>query len=101
MAEIKITPNRREVIMNLYGESENGVAPMWFGGSNGSHHGATAAALCKTDPPLVERKFRGGTWGGKAVFAARGSCVYRLTEAGKRVAAELGFKPFRAGPGDD
>lgn len=86
---IAITPNRREVLVNLYGEAPNGISPMWFGGSNGSHHSSTAAGLCKTTPQLVERRFRGGEWGGKRHWAARGSCVYRLTDAGEEATESI------------
>lgn len=58
--------------------------PMEFGGSNGSHHSGTATALAKRG--LVDRlKCRG--WGGGTqlnVFKgrAKGSCHYRITDAG-------------------
>jgi len=84
-----LTLNQMEVLEGLWNEPATGVAPMDFGGSNGSHHGATATRMCAWPEPLVERRFRGGEWGGKKVYAARGSCVYRLTPLGVRVIEEL------------
>ena len=65
---------------------ENGVAPIDFGGRNGSHHGKTASKL--VDHGFVEHRRRGmAEWcqenrhfgrGGN-----RGSKVYRATEAGR------------------
>lgn len=80
----KLTDNQWEVIIGLYG-SDDGLAPMWFGGSNGSHHSNTARRLAAQAEPLVERRYRGGEWGGKRVWAARGSCKYRLTPLGVAV----------------
>lgn len=77
----KLTDHQWEVISGLYGKP-NGLAPMWFGGSNGSHHSITARRLCERKPPLVERRYRGGEWDGKRRWRGRGSCVYRLTILG-------------------
>lgn len=63
--------------------------PMEFGGSSGSHHSATATALAKRG--LVDR-LKVVSWGGGSqlnVFkgSAKGSCHYRITDAGKEVLA--------------
>lgn len=81
----KLTDNDWEVLRGLWNEPASGVAPLMFGGSNGSHHSNTARKLCDQPEPLVERRFRGGEWGGKKRYASRGSCVYRLTPLGVRV----------------
>jgi hypothetical protein len=60
-----------------------GVAPLDFGGSNGSHHGATATKLVRLG--LVEHKKRGWEWG-QAPTAIRGSKLYRPTTAGRTAA---------------
>lgn len=57
-----------------------GCAPIDFGGSNGSHHGATATKLAKRG--LVEQRKRGLEWG-EAPKRFRGSKVYRPTAAGR------------------
>lgn len=59
--------------------------PMEFGGRSGSHHSATAMALAKRG--LVDR-LKCVSWGGGTqlnVFTGskKGSCHYRITEAGK------------------
>jgi hypothetical protein len=81
-----LTEKQAEVIMGLRGADDDGLAPMWFGGSNGSHHSNTARRLC--DRGLVERRFGASDWGGKKRWRGRGSCRYRLTELGKQVAEE-------------
>jgi len=52
--------------------------PQYFGGSNGSHHSATATALAKKG--LVDR-YKGGRIN---FFEShiKGSCYYRITKAG-------------------
>lgn len=80
---MKLTDNQREVLCNLASlrESPNQCSrrdgwatPMDFGGSDGSHHSGTAKRLA--DKGLVTREqYRG--WGG-----GRGSCAYKITEAG-------------------
>ena len=88
-----LTENQVEVVRNLYGESPNGITPMCFGGSNGSHHSNTATALCKGDHPLVERTRRGLAFGEKPRYRdARGSYKYRLTLAGIQAAEAMGCK---------
>lgn len=77
----KLTDHQWEVIIGLYGALD-GLAPMWFGGSNGSHHSNTARRLCEREHPLVERSFGCGEWGKKSRFGSRGSCRYRLTPLG-------------------
>lgn len=58
-----------------------GMSPMEFGGSNGSHHGKTATKLVKHG--FVEHCMRGHDWGDVTTRDARGSKVYRPTEAGR------------------
>lgn len=66
---------------------EHGSAPLEFGGSNGSHHGATALKLAKRG--LVEAKKRGAAnWGDLKTRDARGSNIYRATEAGREAVIE-------------
>ena len=60
--------------------AERGVAPMQFGGSNGSHHGGTATRMVAKG--WVDRRYRGYDWGEPMRFRARGSCAYRITPAG-------------------
>lgn len=60
---------------------DGGVAPIDFGGSNGSHHGATATKLVRLG--LAEHKKRGLDWG-QAPTRWRGSKLYRPTEAGRK-----------------
>lgn len=65
---------------------ERGFAPLNFGGSNGSHHGATATKLAKRG--LVEQRKRGYEWGGVPKGKGgwyRGSKVYRPTQAGREL----------------
>lgn len=80
----KLTDHQWEVIIGLYGAPE-GLAPMWFGGSDGSHHSNTARRLCERALPLVERSFGCGEWGMKKRFRSRGSCRYRLTPLGVQI----------------
>lgn len=61
---------------------EHGTAPLDFGGSNGSHHGATATKLAKLG--LVEHRKRGYEWG-QAPTRYRGSKLYRISEAGRKL----------------
>lgn len=83
-----LTEKQAEVVIGLRGADDDGLAPMWFGGSNGSHHSNTARRLVERG--LVERRYRGflvgGGWGEKKKYRGRGSCRYRLTELGKQVA---------------
>lgn len=61
---------------------DRGFAPLDFGGSNGSHHGATATKLAGRG--LVEQKKRGWNWGEtKGRWHERGSKAYRPTQAGR------------------
>ena len=63
-----------------------GFSPRQFGATQNSHHGQTATRMVKKG--WVERRFRGGAWGGTdAGNMARGSCLYRLTPAGVRALA--------------
>jgi hypothetical protein len=81
-SSVKLTANQREVLESLYnyGKGGNGVSPLYFGGHNGSHHGATATKMCSLG--WVQRRYRGHDWGEALRNAARGSCVYRITAAG-------------------
>lgn len=59
--------------------------PLEIGGSNGSHHSSTLAALAKKG--FVRFKQRGGSEppageNGKKMFRSRGSKSYQITEAG-------------------
>lgn len=87
--ERPLTINQMEVLEGLWNEPACGVAPMDFGGSNGSHHSNTATAMCKMNPPLVERRKRGVEWGEKSRLRERGSYLYRLTPFAVRVVEEL------------
>jgi hypothetical protein len=69
-----------------YRNRGDGVSPMEFGGSNGSHHGATATKLTRYG--YVEHRQRGKDWGDVTTRDARGSKVYRATEAGRAAFAE-------------
>ncbi len=89
MTNKTLSLNQMEVLEGLWNESAHGVAPLDFGGSNGSHHGATATRMCAWAPPLVERTKRGVEWGEKPRLRERGSYVYRLTPYGVRVVEEL------------
>jgi hypothetical protein len=60
---------------------EGGVAPIDFGGSNGSHHGKTATKLAAHG--FVDQRMRGHPWGDLRTTGARGSKVYRASEAGR------------------
>lgn len=84
----KLTENQWDVITGLYG-APDGLAPMWFGGSNGSHHSNTARRLCLIAMPLVERRYRGfliaTDWNAKKKYRSRGSCLYRLTPLGVQI----------------
>jgi hypothetical protein len=60
---------------------EHGTAPLDFGGSNGSHHGKTATKLVAHG--FVEQKQRGHDWGDVLTNNARGSKLYRATDAGR------------------
>lgn len=83
-----LTENQLEVLCNLWNQPASGVAPMDFGGSNGSHHSNTATAMTLGAEPLVERTKRGVDWGEKPRFRERGSYLYRLTPRGVRLAEE-------------
>lgn len=74
--------------------AEPGFAPLDFGGSNGSHHGATATKLVARG--LVEHKKRGYEWGKAPKRGHRGSKMYRPTQAG-REAYEAYWQEKRAG----
>jgi hypothetical protein len=60
---------------------EGGVAPIDFGGSNGSHHGKTDTKLAAHG--FVDQRMRGHPWGDLRTTGARGSKVYRASEAGR------------------
>lgn len=62
-----------------------GVAPIDFGGSNGSHHSLTATKLVKHG--MAEHRKRGQHWG-QASTRFRGSKQYRPTEAGRKAFAD-------------
>lgn len=72
---------------------ERGFAPLDFGGSNGSHHGATATKLAGRG--LAQERKRGHAWG-YAPKRSRGSKVYRPTQAG-REAFEIWWQAQRDG----
>lgn len=104
------TPNEREreVLRDLAWLAKNGfaegAAPIQFGGTNGSHHGATATRM--VGKGWVERRYRGNGWGQKHGLRSRGSCVYRITDAGRAILAALSDgalprqgKPLDAVPG--
>jgi hypothetical protein len=74
---------------------EAGVAPLQFGGSNGSHHGGTATRLAAKG--LVDRRYRGYEWGERRRYGARGSCVYRITPAGVSALRTAAEQAGRAG----
>lgn len=87
MAQRPLTERDMETLNELVAGYDNavklgreGVAPLDFGGRNGSHHGATATKLAAHG--LVDHRKRGCDWG-KAPTAIRGSKVYRPTEAGR------------------
>lgn len=65
-------------IFNMTGA---GLAPLDFGGGNGSHHGATATKLVRYG--YVEHKKRGYEWGQAPRRGYRGSKLYRPTGAGR------------------
>ena len=88
MIDKPMTENQWEVLEGLWNMPHFGVAPMDFGGSNGSHHSNTATALCKKANPLVERRKRGVDWGEKSRWRERGSYVYRLTPLGVSIVEE-------------
>jgi hypothetical protein len=62
-----------------------GWAPLDFGGSNGSHHGATATKLVARG--LAEHKKRGYEWGQAPRRNYRGSKLYRPTTEGRELFA--------------
>ena len=77
----RLDENALEILRTLaylHGRPESGnrgigwASPMYFGGTDGSHHSVTAARLTKMG--LVERD--------KLGIGARGSYRYRITEAG-------------------
>lgn len=100
-----LTKNQTEVLRNLEscersphcgrtwtlpdGSETRAFAPLDFGGSNGSHHSATATALAKRGlvlrikhvwfSPLQVNRFNS---------RAKGSCHYVLTDAGRAVLRE-------------
>lgn len=93
MTRHKITERDLETLCELIAAFDNaakygriGVAPLDFGGSNGSHHGATATKLVSRG--LVEHKKRGWEWG-QAPTAIRGSKLYRPTPAGREVVRRI------------
>jgi hypothetical protein len=71
---------------NLAKFGRDGVAPLDFGGGNGSHHGATATKLAKRG--LADHRQRGAPWGDTRTTGARGSKVYKPTEAGRKAFEE-------------
>lgn len=72
-------------------DGPGGVAPIEFGGQNGSHHSATAAKLVRLG--LVETRKRGYPWGKELARWYRGSNVYRPTEAGRAALAKWKERP--------
>lgn len=74
-------------------KDRDGIAPLDFGGSNGSHHGKTATKLVKHG--FVEHRKRGAPWGDNRSTGYRGSKVYRPTEAGR--AAISAWKTLKKG----
>jgi len=72
------------------------LTPMFFGGHDGSYHGATAARLAKRG--FVVRTKRHAIYcGGDRRCRCKGSCVYRRTPAGAaafRAALAAGWKPY-------
>ena len=84
----KLTENQFEVLNELEGVRRAGqgwATPLHIGGSNGSHHSGTLAALAKKG--FVQFKQRYGEeppegQNGKKLFRGRGSKCYRITDAG-------------------
>lgn len=72
--------------------------PMEFGGTNGSHHSGTATALAKRG--LVDRlkvmSFGGGSQLNVFRGSWKGSCHYRITDAGRAALARLTEEASRA-----
>lgn len=104
MADRKLTKNQLDVLVELNGCDQMKYGgriwtlpdgskarlfmPMDFGGRSGSHHSGTATALAKRG--LVDRLKVG--WGPSQLnfFKGRqkGSCHYRITDAGRAAMAE-------------
>ena len=91
-----LTDDEREVLTDLrwladtYADDDAGFAPLRFGGSNGSHHGATATKLAKRG--LVKRRYRGYGWGEPKRLRHRGSCLYAITDAGREALRQAARK---------
>ena len=83
LAEIEGKPSRnsRNLTSEIFPEEARGLwaTPQDFGGTDGSHHSATATQLAKKG--LVDR-YKGGRIN---FFQSRskGSCLYRINEAGR------------------
>ncbi len=78
-----MTPNQREVLRGLRpseGKPAAWLAPIDFGGGNGSHHGITARRMADAYG-WTEWRYRGCEPGQKTT-GARGSCLYRITPKG-------------------
>lgn len=65
--------------------SHIGMAPIDFGGTNGSHHSLTASKLVRHG--MAEHRKRGREWG-EASSRYRGSKLYRPTDEGRAAYAE-------------
>lgn len=65
---------------------ERGLAPLDFGGTNGSDHSYRATKLVKLG--LAEHRKRGLGWGSAPTRGYRGSKLYRPTEAGRAMLQE-------------
>ncbi len=83
----KLTEAQREVLdsldswrlMHIDSGTSEWARPMDVGGSNGSHHSGTLAALVRKG--LAERQQR-------SAWMSRGSWVYRITPAGRSILAQ-------------
>lgn len=70
--------------MRQVGDPDRGARPMDCGGSNGSHHSATLAKLAKTGH-VIRKKYGGH----------RGSCLYWITDEGRKLLRDRGLGSHR------
>jgi hypothetical protein len=88
---MNLTDRQKELLDSLFAQRDRWVAPMQVGGTNGSHHSQTLRSLNKLG--LVDR--RKACWGHgvrtNEPCRCKGSCRYRISDAGVQAARELGI----------
>lgn len=80
-----MTANEAELLSGLRDFNAAGCKPLDLGGSGHSNHSVKLFRLCAKG--WAERNFGLGWGEGRGTTMQRGSCVYRITDAGRQALA--------------